>query len=331
MSTRFPTDEEQRIRRIATKAPLPFTPTPRIGVISNPRSHRNQKGRQPLDVPEAVVIRQVPDSHQELLQALVHFDDENVDLIVIDGGDGTVRDVLSAAHRIFKGRMPRLAVLRSGKTNALAMDLGIPRNWTLADALKAHLDDHVAQREPMQVRWIHASHPDQLGFVFGFGAYVRASLLAQSVHKYGWFNGVAVFLTIVWALLGTFLGRRTGSWNRGSMARVSRDNVDILSERLFLIVGSTLHKLPLGIRLFGRPRGGLKFLAIKAPPKAAWRFLPAVLRGTNSAKLERNGYIRRDTDKAFLAIRKSFILDGERFPGGNLAIERAAPVEFVIP
>lgn len=312
-------------------APLEKPRTPRIGVISNPRSHGNRNGVRAIDLPDAVVIRHTPDTHDALLDCLREFAEQRMDLIVIDGGDGTIRDVLTAAHDIFGGRLPRFAVLQSGKTNALAMDLGVPRDWTIADALAAHQRDHVATREPILVRWLNSDRPEALGFIFGFGAYVRATLLARRVHKQGWFHGPAVAMTVARAVLATVMGDRGGGWRRGSLVRVSRDRFDILSERMFLILGSTLHQMPLGIKPFGRPRGGLKFLAVKAPPKQILRYVPAILSGKTSQKLEDNGYIRRDTDRVFLAIRKGFILDGEHFPGGNLVIGRTTPVEFVIP
>lgn len=312
-------------------APVRETGTPKIGVISNPRSHGNRNGVRSIDLPEAVVIRHAPDTHDKLLDCLREFAAQQMDLIVIDGGDGTIRDVLTAAHDIFGGRLPRFAVLQSGKTNALAMDLGVPRDWTIADALVAHQRDQVARREPILVRWLNSDRPEVLGFIFGFGAYVRATLLARRVHKQGWFHGPAVAMTVFRAVLATILGSARGGWRRGSLVRVSRDRFDILSERMFLILGSTLHQLPLGIKPFGQPRGGLKFLAVKAPPRQILRFLPAILNGRSSAALEENGYIRRDAERVFLAIRKGFILDGEHFPGGNLVIGRTTPVEFVVP
>ena len=303
----------------------------RIGVISNPRSHANRHGVRSLDVPEAVVIRHAPTNYAELLSGLRQFAAQGLDLVVIDGGDGTVRDVLTAAHRIFEERMPRFAVLQSGKTNALAMDLEIPREWTIGDALRAHRENRVVTRAPMMVRWLNSDKPDLVGFIFGFGAYVRATLLARRVHAQGWFNSSAVFLTVLRAVLATLMGGPRSPWRRGDLVRVSRDNIDILRERMFLILGSTLHKMPLGIKPFGPERGGLKFLAVKAPPRSLMRFLPAILKGQTPRKLEENGYIRRDADRVFLSIRKGFILDGEHFPGGNLMIARGAPVEFVVP
>lgn len=307
-------------------------PLPRIGVISNPRSHLNKMAMRPsLNLPEAVVIRQAPETNQALWRALLQFAREGVDLIVVDGGDGTVRDVLSAAHHVFRGRLPRIAVLRSGKTNALAMDLDIPEDWTIAQALKAHLAGKVQQRSPLHVHWMNSDHPDQFGFIFGSGAFLRATLLAQKVHRGGWFNGSAVLLTVIWAVLQTIFGGANSPWRRGDPVSISWDGNEISVDRVFMLLASTLRGMPLGIRPFGMVRDGLKFLAVKAPPKSFLRSLLKIQRGGASPKLQRNGYVLRDEDRVVLSMRKGFILDGERFPGGNIVISRGEPVEFVVP
>ena len=53
-------------------------------------------------------------------------------VLVINGGDGTVRDVLTAGLDVFGEHWPALAVLPKGKTNALNVDLGAPAGWSLA-------------------------------------------------------------------------------------------------------------------------------------------------------------------------------------------------------
>lgn len=259
------------------------------------------------------------------------FAREGIELVAIDGGDGTVREVMRAAHKAYHGRPPRLAILRAGKTNALALDLGIPKDWSLEEVVASHLADRTVRRSPVHVRWAHGRHPDQFGFIFGFGAYVRATMLAQKVHRSGGFNGLAVLITLTWALLQTLLGGPRSPWTRGDTVRISRDNVDIVSERIYMIFGSTLRSLPLGLKPFGEPRQGLKFLAMKAPPAHLLFSLPRLLWGAGPNRLERDGFVRRDVDQVILSIRKSFILDGERFPGGNLTISRGDPIEFVVP
>lgn len=283
------------------------------------------------DPPEAVTIRHMPESRAALEQAIRDFVREEVDLIVIDGGDGTIREVMTVANRIYKGEMPRMAVMRSGKTNALAMDLGVPDHWSLADIVAAYRADSIDWRSPIHVRWGNDRHPDQLGFIFGFGAYLRGTHLAQRVHQGGWFNSIAVFITLIWAMLQTSVGRVRNSWTRGDVIRISHDGDDIALQSVYLLLASTLRRMPLGLRPFGESRDGLKLLSIQAPPRHILRSLPKLLWGKRSERLAKDGYVRRDIAHLILKTAKGFILDGERFPAGTLTISHGKPIAFIVP
>ena len=304
---------------------------PTIGVISNPLSHLNKTRVQPLSLPQGDILAREPATQDQLVDVMGEFAIAEVDLIIVDGGDGTVRDVLTAALRVYGATLPRIAVLPSGKTNALAIDLKIPRGWTIADAVEAHCNNRVKVRQPLAIYRRGWALPDQLGFIFGSGAYVRATELAQHVHKYGWVNGVGIALALSWAILQTFLGGADNPWRQGETIRFSKDRITIHSKRLYLLLASTLKRMPLGLKPFGPVRDGLKFLAIKAPPRRLLFFLPRLLRGSKSKKLDEVGYVREDADKVFLSIDSAIILDGERFPGGRMAVGRGAPIEFVVP
>src|SRR3546814_12209371 len=71
--------------------------------------------------------------------------------LVVDGGDGTVRDVISAAPAAFGDRMPRMAILPSGKTNALALDLGVPLDWAVADVVEAAARGTFVRRATIEI------------------------------------------------------------------------------------------------------------------------------------------------------------------------------------
>ena len=74
---------------------------------------------------------------------------DGLDLLVIDGGDGTVRDVISLLPHTFGEAPPLLAVLPSGKTNVLAIDLGTPGAWRLEQALAAALTASTGTLSPI--------------------------------------------------------------------------------------------------------------------------------------------------------------------------------------
>ncbi|NCP03944.1 MAG: diacylglycerol kinase, partial [Deltaproteobacteria bacterium] len=61
----------------------------------------------------------------DLAQALVDFAEQGIDLLIINGGDGTVQAVLTLLYtrKIFD-QPPLLALLRAGTTSMLARDVG---------------------------------------------------------------------------------------------------------------------------------------------------------------------------------------------------------------
>ena len=107
---------------------------PLVGVVRNPRSHRN-KGLSPELADCANILVETPRSHDALRATLTGFAARGIDYLAVDGGDGTVRDVLTCGASVFGEAWPTLIVLPKGKTNALAVDLGLPNVWTLAQAM----------------------------------------------------------------------------------------------------------------------------------------------------------------------------------------------------
>ena len=196
--------------------------TARIGLIYNPRSHRNLGAEIDLTECSYLQIAQ-PGARSQLAGALSEFAEEGIELLVIDGGDGTVRDVLTSGYSIFGSRWPVIAVLPKGKTNALAIDLGVPKNWALKDAIRAFENGHRASRHPMTITAIEhlpaGTRPAQVnGFILGAGAFTNAVLAGQSAHRLGAFNSLAVATTALWALTQSVLG---------SLSPVSTNGTDL--------------------------------------------------------------------------------------------------------
>jgi predicted polyphosphate/ATP-dependent NAD kinase len=91
-----------------------------LGIVINARAHRSRASGQIR--PPAGLKWCSPDTLQDLSRRLAAFAREGVETLVVDGGDGTVRDVLSLAPQHFARGLPRIAIVPSGKTNALALD-----------------------------------------------------------------------------------------------------------------------------------------------------------------------------------------------------------------
>lgn len=323
--------------RARTVAPAPAAP--RVGLISNPRSHRNSTVALAAGAPRPGIIAAAPRTRAQLREVLVRYAEERIDLLVVDGGDGTVRDVLTCASNFWEGWTPRLAVLPSGKTNALAIDLGLPQDWSLDQALAAAHAGGAVTRSPLAIERRGRSDGAVRGFLFGAGAFVAATELAHRTHRVGAFNGVAVGLALTWAVGQTLFGSPAGPWRRGERMRIRHHERSVgmhgalleTDRDQYILLASTLERMPVGVRPFGRPRPGLKTLTIDAPPRKLTAATGALLGGSEAAWLERAGYHRIDAPALDLDLDGEFILDGETFPAGQYRVIEAAPISFVVP
>lgn len=321
-----PTVSRPAIRRAPARMPGRS-----IGIVFNRRAHRNLKQAQSLPAITQTLDWASPHTEQDLREALARFADRKIDVLVVDGGDGTIRDVLSMAPAYFRNGLPTFAIIPSGKTNALALDLGIPIDWSLDDVLGAIASGHTKQRSPLEVRHAAATTPHLRGFLFGAGAFVEATAIAQDVHGLGGFRGVAVGLSLAAAIAQTVFGRSGNRWRRGLDVGVALEGGAQIERTFYIILGSTLKRLPLGLRPFGRERQGLKVLGVDAPPRHVLATLPALLAGSEAGWLARFGYHRRTTDSIRLKFNADFVLDGETYPGGDLILARGGTLDFVVP
>ena len=272
-----------------------------------------------------------PFGRDALRTALETFARDGLDLLVIDGGDGTVRDVISLLPHTFGEDPPLLAVLPSGKTNVLAIDLGTPNDWRLEEALVAarRAEPRIKSRPPLRISWADG-RPCLQGFFFGVGAPVKATNLAQNAHRVGIFHNVAVAVTIASATLGALFGGARDEWREGVPAKLVLDGEAQPGGDRFAVVATALKRLPFGLKPFGAPREGLKLLDVDAPPRRLLKAVPLVLSGKAEPQLEGMGYRRRDPSLVNLVGGAPFVLDGEMFEGGELTIGLGPALRFLV-
>lgn len=322
--------------RAADQAPV-------VGVIYNPRSHRNLGADFDCGLSPHVHIAQ-PGARAQLPAALAELAARGIDLLVINGGDGTVRDVLTCGRPIFGDDWPAIAVLPKGKTNALTVDLGIPDSWSLQDAIKALDHGQRVWRRPIEVIPQGESEADAglsrvSGFILGAGAFTTATRAGQSAHRLGAFNSLAVGVTALWALAQSLFAGRSNPWRRGARMRIGLGAGDVpmahsghgdpaMRQILF---ASTLERLPAGIRPFGFLRNGLKLVAVDQISRRTTALIPLVVTGKLQNGLRERGIHQLAASQFTLAIDDQFILDGEAFPAGEYVIGQGPELAFVTP
>lgn len=311
---------------------------PTVGVIYNPRSHRNLGADFDCGVCPHVHIAQ-PRERGQLPLALAEFAAKGIDLLVINGGDGTVRDVLTCGQTIFGDEWPAIAVLPKGKTNALTVDLGVPDDWTLQDAIDAL--DHGARvwRRPMAVSRMDEPGSRVAGFILGAGAFSKATQAGQSAHKLGAFDSMVVAVTGLWALLQSLFAGRSNPWRKGARMQIGLGTADAPMEHSGhgdpdmrqLLFASTLERLPAGIKPFGALKSGLKLVAVDQISRRTTALVPLVLLGKVRGSLRDRGIHQLAATQFSLSIDDQFILDGEAFPAGDYLIEQGPELAFIAP
>ena len=144
-----------------------------IGVVTNPRSRRNRKNPG-LQAQLAYVLGErgalaAPTDLDALEKVIQHFRDREIDVLAINGGDGTNHVVLSALLRVYgDAPLPKIALLRGGTMNTVASGLGVRGSpddllGRLVDTYHTQAPFQLAQRSLLVVG-------DKAGFLFGNGA-----------------------------------------------------------------------------------------------------------------------------------------------------------------
>ena len=150
---------------------------PGIGVVTNPRSRQNRRNprlaRQLAYILGEKGELQQPSDLDALDAAARRFRDHDIEILCINGGDGTMHKAITAMVKAYGDRrLPKIAILRGGTMNTVAHGLKI--RGTPAEIL-----DYVVQRyhadAPLPTVRRHLLEVDgaHYGFLFGNGIIAR--------------------------------------------------------------------------------------------------------------------------------------------------------------
>jgi hypothetical protein len=315
------------------------------GVVRNPMSKRNRTGRTDAwwrDLDDPLLVCAEPASPEDLVGVLRDFARREVALLVVDGGDGTVREVLSALPAAYGDRPPAVAVLASGTTNLIAADVGAGRADPSTLAMLRQIargeaaPARIERRSTLEVSWPDGSRPPVVGMFVGACAFTRATDLSVSLVREGRVEeGAGVAVTLLSVMAKTLAGSEREQWLAGEMLGIGVDGRMTEVSRRFLFLSTTLNKLMLGLWPFwGEGSGAIRYLDIAAPPKRLAVALPAVLRARPRPWMPDAGYRSGMADALDLLLEDRFVIDGEFFtPGehGRVRLAAGPTIDFVVP
>ena len=299
---------------------------PRIGVVINPLSGGNLNGlgdiRRVIEDHPQVVHCDVQ-TPQDVLAALRDFAHREVDLLAVNGGDGTVQAVLTTLfhHQLFETQ-PLLAVLQSGTTSMTARDVGF--SGSRVRSLKKLFDwaatgtgnPRVIDRPVLQVRT--PGHQTRYGMFFGASAiYQGIQYFHRKLNTKGLRGEVGPGLTILRFLWSAT--RRGSDFIPPVPVSVTMDDKPPQQFDSLVVLVSTLERLFLGLYPYwGSEAGPLHYTAVRARPRYLLRALPSILRGCSGAHgtLE-NGFYSHNAHEIKLNFAGGFTLDGQLYTPAN--------------
>ncbi len=316
----------------------------RIALLSNPRSTGN--------LAQLPRIRAFCADHPDIFHYAVEKADQvgsaletiarvRPKMLVINGGDGTVQAALTELHNggHFGKEPPPVAVLPSGRTNLIALDLGaqgdpIAALEKLLEIAQSDLSPHIVAREMIALRCGAGEQTPVIGMFLG-GAGLADTMLycREKIYPLGLPNGLSHAITAV-ALLARLFLRLKSSFlpPHPSPLAVSWRNSQSLSGRFSLLAVTTLDKLLLSGEIRGHTRGALRLVAIEERPASVIRAFFATLLGKLGHSKLRGVHFEESDEISIEGESSKVILDGETFRaeiGRPIFLKLAHPLSFV--
>lgn len=308
---------------------------PGIGLISNPESRANR--RDPERRKELATLvgnrgaARETRTLEDLHRAAEDFKAADIDILAINGGDGTIHVTLTAFLTVYgAASFPKVAILRGGTMNTIAEGLGI--KGSPEDILFQVLERY-HRGEDIQVLERHVLRVDgRYGFIFGNG------LIAQFMQAYydtgrpsPETGAVLMGRTIGSALFGTPFAQRVLKRFHGEIVVDGKvwENRDFLA-----VAAATVPELGLGFAPFyhcTQKPGHFALIGIFAEPMGLVRELVRVYRaqpiGQDKCITSVARHMTLQSDEEF-----AYIVDGDLYRAKErLTVETGPLLSIVLP
>ena len=297
----------------------------RIGMLNNPLSGGNRKGLQKIQKAAATVrpevLQREVQTPADVSETLADFARQEVNIVVVNGGDGTVQAALTAIfHQRFFETKPALAVLPSaGTTSMIAGDIGLKGSrmsalQKLFSWARTNNDRATMIQRPVLKVQVPSLKTPIYGMFFGAAVIYQAThFCLQKVHTRGVRGEIGAGVALARFLWAVLLKDRkvvppvpiTIGLNQNVPQK----------QKYLLVLITTLQRLFLGLRPFwGSQIKPLHYTAVDAHPRHFLQALPSAMRGHQSRHLTpMNGYVSHNIDEARLTLDSGFNLDGELY------------------
>ena len=317
---------------------------PRIALLSNPRSTGNiaQLPRIRAFCAEHpdVFHYEVEHAHQigDAMRTIARVQPK---LLVINGGDGTVQAALTELHNggHFEGAAPPVAVLPSGKTNLIAMDLGIQGDPVrslekLTELARSDFSSSLVARELIALSFEENGDKPVIGMFLGGAGLADIMLYCRNrIYPLGLPNGISHVITAFAVVLRQVIGLKAKFLPpEPQPLRISVRKDGAISGKFALLAVTTLEKLLLSGELGSAGGGPLKFVAVEQRAGSLLGAFFASLGGRLGRTKLAGVHVEEADAISIEGDSSDVILDGETFraeSGRPIFLRPASPLSFV--
>jgi diacylglycerol kinase family enzyme len=308
---------------------------PGIGVITNPRSRVNkrdpQRMRQLAYLLGSRGSAEATKSLDDLYRAAEEFKAAGIDILGINGGDGTIHVTLTAFLQVYAGApFPKVALLPGGTLNTIAAGVGIkgqPQEMLYEVVDRYHQGEELrtSEHDVLQVG-------DRYGFIFGNGLVANFLAAYYATGKPSpWTGARVLFRTVTSAMFGTRFIKEVFQRFRG---QVTVDGETWARRDFATLTGATVPGIGLGFAPFYRcleqPRS-FALLGIHCRPGPLILDLPRIWRGRPMRRDKSISVVARDalieSDEPF-----AYTIDGDLYDGVRELRLRTGPrIQLIRP
>ena len=319
-------------------------PRPRIALLSNPKSTGN--------LAQLPRIRAFCAEHPDIF----HYEVERAGqigeamrtiarispaVLAINGGDGTVQAALTELYNggHFAAGTPPVAVLPSGKTNLIALDLGahgdpVEALERLLEIAGADLAPHLVARELISLSGGESGIKPVIGMFLGGAGLADVMLYCRErIYPLGLPNSVSHFITAIAVVLRQVFGLRASFLPpEPAPLSVSVRREGAITGRFAFLFVTTLEKLLLSGEVSSHGNGPLKFVAVEQKPVSMLRAFFASLMGRLGRTKLVGVHVEEADEISIEGEASQVILDGETFRAGvgkPILLKPAQPLSFV--
>jgi diacylglycerol kinase (ATP) len=310
-----------------------------IGIVNNPRSRRNQRRpgiarrlRERLGADGEVIDASTPD---ELERAVEVFRAAQIDVVGVNGGDGTTSYVLTAFARAYGDEpLPKVLLLCGGAMNTVARGNGVrggPEGILREVLISRRHGDALRTRERDLLRVTADDGAARYGFIFGTGIVVT---FLEAYYATGRASpATAAFLVARAAGSALVNGEFARALTRREPLRVAGDGDEWPDGTYLALAAGSTPDIGFGFQAFARcdeQPGFFHAVGVVGPVAQLALSVPRLRRGAPWRRRVAQDEVVRTL--VVQAERPRFTIDGDIYGAERtVTVETGPGVEIVLP